>query len=132
MGLAKLMDQGENRVLNILFGTQDVDTVLYLGLYKNVAALAEDAALTGLEEPVGFGYARIAVSRGSWTISGASATYPAQTFLADGGDWGDITGYFLGTTVNNTGKLLFTEHLDAAIEVTDGKGIKVTLTVQAR
>jgi hypothetical protein len=125
MSTAKWMDEGENRVLNILLGATPVDGVLYLGLYRNPTELSEEADLNDLDEPSGGGYGRIALTRGQWTIIGDEATYETQTFLAIGGDWGEIWGYFLATSRDNSGKLLAAEHLDALMNVVDGKGIKV-------
>jgi hypothetical protein len=118
-------DEGENRVLNILLGSTAPDTTLYLGLLKNLSAPAEDAILTGLTEPSGYGYARKALLRTQWTIAANSATYAQQTFLAAGGDWDYITGYFLATSPDNSGKLLASEYFDTPLLVVDGKGIKI-------
>jgi hypothetical protein len=130
MSVAKWHNEGLNRVLNILLGAQAVDGAYYLGLYKNVTELAAGAALADLEEPSGYGYNRITLSRGSWSIVDNAATFAKQTFLADGGDWGDIYGWFLGTTLNNTGKLLASEHFTTKLTVKDGKGIKIIPKVQ--
>jgi hypothetical protein len=125
MPVAKLMDEGENRLLNIILGATPVDGVLYLGLYKNPSELEETAKLTDLTEPSGSGYGRKIMIRGSWTITNDHATYTPQTFLAQGGDWGNVTGYFIATSVDNNGKLLATEHFDVALNLVDGKGVKI-------
>jgi hypothetical protein len=122
-------DEGENRVLNILLGDTPVDGALYLGLYKNSVQPGETARVSDLTEPSGFGYARKALSRGlaNWNIAADTASYAEQTFLAQGGDWGDIYGYFITTSLTGTGgKLMGLEHLGSAFPVLDGKGIKVT------
>lgn len=129
MGTAIWCDEGENRVLNILLGDTPVDGAYYLGLYKNSVQPAESVGVADLIEPSGFGYARKPLSRGlaNWTISGDEAAYAEQTFLAQGGDWGDIYGYFITTTLTGTGgKLMGLEHLGSAFPVLDGKGIKIT------
>jgi hypothetical protein len=125
VSIAKWMDEGENRVLNILLGTTPVDGVLYLGLYRNPTELGEDEGLSDIEEPSGSGYARKILTRGMWTIAGDVATYDIQTFLAAGGDWGNIWGYFIATSLDNTGKLMATEHLNALLNIEDGRGIKI-------
>jgi len=125
MSVAKWMDEGENRVLNILLGTTPVDGVLYLGLYRNPTELSEAEKLTDIDEPSGSGYARKILTRGMWTIAGDVATYEMQTFLAAGGDWGNIWGYFIATSLDNSGKLLATEHLNALLNIGDGRGIKI-------
>lgn len=124
--IAKWMDEGETRLLQILFGTQPVDGTLYLGLYKNSGEPAEDDVLADMTEPSGYGYGRKALTRGTWVITGDYATYPELTFLANGGDWGDIWGYFITTSFTGTGgKLLAIEHLAQKLTVLDGKGIKI-------
>lgn len=124
--VAKWMDEGENRVLNILLGAQAVDGTLYVGLYKNGTEPSEDLTLSSLQEPSGYGYGRKALSRGSWTITGNQAVYAETTFLANGGDWGDVWGYFICTTASGTGgKLLAIEHLGTKLSILDGKGVKV-------
>jgi hypothetical protein len=128
MGTPIWCDEGENRVLNILLGDTPVDGAWYLGLYKNSVEPGEDAKVSDLTEPSGFGYARKPLSRGlaNWTITADEATYPEQTLLAQGGDWGNIYGYFITTTLTGTGgKLMGLEHLGSAYSVLDGKGIKI-------
>ncbi len=126
MSVAKWHDGGENRVLNILLGALPVDGALYLGLYKNPTELGESAVLGDLTEVSGAGYARKTLTRGSWVIVGDAATYAIQTFLAQGGDWGNVTGYFIATSASGTsGVLLATEHFDAAMNIVAGKGIKI-------
>lgn len=124
---AKLwMDEGENHILNILLGATPVDGTWYVGLYKNATQPPESYTLADLVEVSGFGYARKPLTRGSWSITDNIATYAEQTFLASGGDWGDVWGYFITNVISGTtGKLIALEHQDAALNITDGKGIKV-------
>jgi len=126
MSVAKWMDEGETRVLQILFGSLAVDGAYYLGLYKNSAEPDENITVADLTEISGYGYARKSLARGSWTISGNQATYAEQTFLAQGGDWGNIYGYFITTTLTGTGgKLVAIEHFGTPFNIVDGKGIKI-------
>ncbi|MDI6752779.1 MAG: hypothetical protein QME78_00105 [Thermodesulfobacteriota bacterium] len=125
MSTALLLAEGRNRILGILFGSTGVDSSLYVGLYRNAARPADNAVLADLSEVSGPGYARRRLYRGSWTVDGSQATYAIQTFLASGGHWGYVTGFFLATTVNNSGKLLAVEHFDNAFNIVDGKGLKV-------
>lgn len=129
---AKWHNEGENRVLNILLGATPVDGACYLGLYKNATELSEGAVLADLTEPTGYGYARKTLTRGSWTITGDGAVYAVQTLLASGGNWGDITGYFIATSLDNSGKLLASEHFNTALTVNDGKGIKIAPKITAK
>lgn len=125
MSVTKLVDQGEEHFADILFGDQPVDGAMYMGLYRNTLEPAETVVLTDFDEPYGSGYSRKQLTRGLWTVAGGLATYELQTFLASGGDWGNITGYFLATTLNNTGLCLAICHFSAAFSVTSGKGIKI-------
>ena len=122
----KWMNEGEKRVLDILFGSTPPDGTLYLGLIKNLTEPGEDASLSELTEPSGFGYARKPLTRGQWTIADDIAVYEEQVFLAVGGDWGNITGYFIGTSLDNSGKLLSLVFFDVAKSVENGKGMKIT------
>ena len=107
--MSKFVDEGENRVADILFGSQAVDTTLYLRLYTNTTEPAEDAQLTDLTEVSGGGYAVKSLSRGSWTITNDEAEYAQQTFEATEA-WGNIYGYYIATSSDNSGKLLAVEH----------------------
>jgi hypothetical protein len=128
VGTPVWVNEGENRVLHILLGNSSVDSVLYLGLLKNTVAPGEDAKVSDMVEPSGFGYARKPLARGVtyWTITDDTALYAEQTFLAVGGGWGNIYGYFICTSVSGTGGvLLCLEHLGSPFSVLDGKGIKI-------
>lgn len=130
--MAKLVDEGENRILDILLGGTAVDGTLYLGLYTDVTEPAETDGLANLTEVSGTGYARKSLTRGSWDVTADLASYAQQTFEA-GGEWGDVTGYFIGTSSDNTGKLLFVEHFTNGPYpiYNDGDQIKVTPKVRA-
>lgn len=123
---AKVTDEGEYRIADILFGTQVVDGALYLGLYKDVSEPDENATIASLNEASGYDYARKTLTRGSWTISGDYAEYAEQIFLASGGNWGNITGYFIATSTDDSGKLMAIEHFDTVRYIEDGKGLKIT------
>lgn len=125
MAVCKLTDQGEEHFSDILFGSTPVDGAIYMGLYRDTLEPPEDVVLTDFDEPYGSGYGRKQLTRGQWTRADDLSTYELQTFLASGGDWGDIYGYFLATTINNTGLCLAICHFDAPFEVTAGKGIKI-------
>lgn len=125
--MAKWCDEGELRVAQILFGAQAVDATLYLGLYTNTTEPAEGANLAAITEPTGNGYARIALSRGTWTVTGDYAQYAQQTFTASGGNWGNVYGYFISTSIDGTGKLLAVEQFTTAPwAINDGDSAKVT------
>ena len=126
--MAKLVNEGENRILNIWFGSTSPDASLQLGLYTDSSEPAETAVLGDLTEPVGNGYARQTLTRGSWSIAGDLAEYAQQTFTASGGDWGNVYGYF----ITNGTELLFVEHFsNGPYNVTDGSNVKVTTRIRA-
>jgi len=130
----KRTDEGEHRSLDILYGAQALDTTLYLGLYENNTEPAEAAALTDLtEQAVATGYARIALTRGTWSITADHADYAEQTFTANGGDWGNQYGYFICTVASGTaGILIYVEDFsDGPYDVTDGDSVKVTPKITA-
>lgn len=126
--MPKWVDQGENRVANILFGSQSPDSNLYMGLYTNSTEPPETATLTNITEVSGGGYGRITLARGSWTISDDSAQYAQQTFTASGASWGNVYGYFICTVQTGTGGvLLCVEHFsNGPYNVQDGGSIKIT------
>lgn len=121
----KWMDEGENRIANILFGSTPVDGELWLGLYKNSSEPEETATLADISEVSGSGYSRKKLTRGNWTVTGSVAEYAQQIFKALT-NWGDVYGYFIATTVNDTGELLAIEHFSVPYTVEANKGIKVT------
>lgn len=128
--MAKWVDEGETETLNILFGSNSTWSNVYLGLYLNSSEPGETANLTtGLGgEPSGGTYARIALTRGAnWTVTGDNASYAQQTFNCTGANWGNVYGYFIGTTSNNTGKLLCVEQFsNGPYNVQDGGSVKIT------
>lgn len=128
--MAKWVDEGENRVADILFGALAVDANLYLGLYENSTEPAENAMMTGITEQAtgALNYNRIALARGTWSITTDYAQYAQQTFTATGGAWGDQYGYFINTASTGTaGKLLCVEHFsNGPYNVQDGGSVKIT------
>jgi len=129
--MSKWVDEGENRVADILFGSQAVDASLYIGIYNDTAEPGETATLASISELSGNGYARKTLSRGTWSVSGANASYAEQTFTASGGNWGPCYGYFIASSSDNSGKLLCVEHFsDGPYDVDDGQSIKITPTIR--
>jgi hypothetical protein len=129
---AKIMSEGIVRFLSILFGAQAVDASLYLGLYTNAIEPPVGYILDDLDElSIANGYSRKRLLRGGWTIANGFATYAVQTFLANGGNWGIVAGYFLATTMDNSGKLIAVEHFDDPFTIVDGKGLKINPAITA-
>jgi len=124
--MAKFVDEGRHRIIDILFGSQDVDSVLYLGLYTNTSEPGAGSDLSGITEPSGGGYSRIALNRGSWNIINDYAQYAQQTFTATA-DWGNVYGYFIATSSDNSGILLCVEHFsDGPYNVKNEEKVKIT------
>jgi len=129
--MPKWVNQGENRVANVLFGSTSPDTNYYLGIYTNSTEPAEDATLPGGGNPItelsGNGYARKTLARGSWDITDDLASFAQQMFQASGGAWSNCYGYFICNSSDNTGQLLCVEHFAGGpYNVPDSKSIKIT------
>lgn len=129
--MAKLVDEGENRVLNILFGSQAVDSNTYLGLYTNTTEPAETANLAALTEPSGNNYSRQTLARGSWTVTDDLASFAQQTFAATGA-WGNVYGYFIATSSDGSGKLLFVEQFTNGPYNIQNNGDEIRVTPNVR
>ncbi len=129
-GMAKWCDEGETQVGDsYLKGTAPPQ--LYLGLYKDVTEPAEDATLATITEvTVANGYARIILVKADWTEQATKGVFKQieKTFLANGGDWGSVYGYFLTDVASGTaGKLVSVEDFsDGPYAVNDGWSVKVT------
>lgn len=108
--MAKLCDEGETEILEELCA----DQVLYLGLYTDASEPAESAVLTDLTEVTGGGYARKTLAAGiagdpNWTVAGDLASRPQEEWIFSAGV-GSVYGYFLATTVDDSGRLVAVEH----------------------
>lgn len=129
----KWNDEGENRVLNILFEATSVENY-YLGIYTAPAAEpAEADDVASLTEPVGNGYARQLLTRDTdWTVTADEAVAAQKTFTASGGDWGNCYGYFITTTLTGTGGPLMCCELfsDGPYNISDTGSCKVSAKVK--
>lgn len=122
----KLVYTGKNRLGNIVLGNQNVDDILYLGLYKNTTEPSFTAVLTDIIVVSGTSYSPKELNRGDWVGVNNVFTYARQTFSPSGENWGNVTGYYIATTNNLTGTLLWVEQftppepmLDSAILTID-------------
>jgi hypothetical protein len=133
--MAKWVDAGENRVVDILFDDQAVDATLYLGLYTDTAEPAETAVDSDLTEPSGGAYARATLTRGTWVVTNSAAAYAQQTFTATGAAWGNVYGYSISTASSSTtaGSVLMAveQFSDGPYNIGDGDSIKITPTITA-
>lgn len=130
--MAKLTDEGENYLLNVfLKGSPTPPANLYLGLYKDASEPAETATLATITECAGAGYGRISIAQADWAISADVATAVAKTFAVDG-SWGEVTGWFLATSLSGTtGKLLVVEHFAVPVSPISGDSIVLTVALRA-
>jgi hypothetical protein len=127
--MAKLVDEGEGDIGNIYLKNTTQNANLYLGLYTApTSEPAEDAVLTGLTEPTGGTYARIALAPADWTKAGSVFTQVQKTFSATGAAWGNCYGYFICTVATGTAGLLIAveQFSDGPYNVPDGGAVKVT------
>lgn len=123
----KLVDQGENKVATVFFNNTGGLANMYLGLYTNATEPAETATLASLTEITGGGYARKTLAAASWTVTADVAQFAEQSFTASGGSWTGVYGYFLATTIDGTGLLLFVETMpNTPYNVPDGGSVRVT------
>ena len=111
--MAKLCDLGETFLADAALKTAAA-AILYLGLFTDATEPGEDAILASITElPVANGYARIALAKADWTISGTAPTIAAQpqkTFTSTPGAWGMVYGYFICDAASGTaGNLIAVE-----------------------
>lgn len=93
-------NEGETLIANLIFANADVDrgTDLELLLFTDTSP-GETITAATLTEPTGTGYARIALTDGSWTVTDDTASYALQTFTTGTGGWsGSVQGYAIVTT----------------------------------
>lgn len=123
----KFVDQGRND--NATKYVKNAYTNLYLGIYKNTTEPALTATLASLTEETGAGYTRTALASVDWTVVANVATNLQKTFTPSA-DWGNVYGYFIATTIDGTGLLLWVEHFsNGPYNVLNGVPVKITAKV---
>ena len=76
-------------------------------LTNAIGSLGDASVLANITEPIGGGYARIAVPRSGWTVTSNSITRSPVTFTANAfGFTGNITGAALIANVAGVDKLM--------------------------
>jgi len=125
--MAKVNNEGKNAILGYWL-KGDSRPTFYLFLYTNSTEPAAAAVMTDITEPSGYGYARIAITDGDWTVATQIATNLQKTFSCSGGAWGNCYGYGYTTALTGTaGKLIAVEQFsDGPYNVPDGGAVKVT------
>jgi hypothetical protein len=126
-----LHDEGENRVLNILYEATAVENYELRLFTSPTIAPVETDAFAAFTEPSGNGYAVITLTRGTdWTITDDEAVAAQKTFTAAGGAWGNVYGYF--TCVASSHEVMHSELFsDGPYNIVDGGSVKVTCKIKA-
>lgn len=124
-------NEGENRVLNILFEATAVENYELRLFTVPTIAPVETEVFTDFTEPSGNGYAAITLTRGTdWGVAADLATAVQKTFTASGGNWGNTYGYFI--VVPSSHEVIFSELFsDGPYNVVDGGSVKVTAKITA-
>lgn len=124
-------DTGEIYMLQNIVGKNATANTLYLKLYQNAVTPGEANTVADYTEANFTGYANIALTGASWTVSSASgysnATYAIQTYTSSAAQsTQQIYGYYV--TSGPGGQLLWAEKFtDGPYPITNnGDAIKVT------
>ncbi len=118
------VNQGRSKTL--VDSIKDAQSTLYLGLYTNVSQPTVTQVLPVSEVSGALsGYARITLTDTDWTELNQVITNIQKTFTA-GEDWGNVTGVFIATTVDDTGSLLYVQNFTLPLNMTNGSILRVT------
>ena len=109
--MPKWNDEGKILLLEIFFKNTSPLSNIYMGLFTNSSEPAAGDALALITEPSpSGGYARKVYSRNDdWNMGTNAISGSSETFTASGGDIGNVYGYFLASTEDESGKLLAVE-----------------------
>lgn len=131
-----MADEGENAILDVFYRAAAAPAGFFIRLYNDTPVETDTLTLlTG--EPVGNGYAPIAVERsavgfptialdaGDWQV-----TSKTVQFVASGGTIGPVTYAVLSTTSDNTGLLIGFKALSQSRTLADGEKLDVTLKIK--
>jgi hypothetical protein len=95
----------ENNILDGLFGSTQIQAVTTMWIGLSTADPGEDAS--GLAEPSGNGYARVAMtnSTNNWSAAaaGVKRNSSVQSFPTATGSWGSVTHWTLWAAATSTG-----------------------------
>lgn len=132
-------DEGEQFVLEVCFTeAQTVPTDYFIGL-DDRASLAEADTLPPTNEPSGNGYARQPVTSdgADWTVAIPAGNYIATskvvTFTAAAGPIpvaGVVANMFLGTTIDDSGKLIASVALSGDRTIADGDSLNTDIAIE--
>ena len=137
-----LADEGESIFLDCNLRATNCPSTFYMRLTDSTTpcSLGDTDTLTtaaALGEPSSNGYTAQQITRDAtgWpTLALDSGDYQATsktvTFSATGGTWGPVYCVFLGTTSNNTGKLISYAALSVGRTLADGESLQVTYKIK--
>lgn len=126
--MGSFSDAVETAVLTAFTGTAfTVPSTLYLGF--STTTVNDDG--TGITEPSGNNYSRLAVAMNTttWTVSGNTMTNAiALTTATASGSWGTLTDCFLISTASGAGTLYAADVLASSVTITSGEAITVAVS----
>ena len=136
-----LDDEGESSFLDCYLRATNCPSNFYLRLSdaSTPCSIAETDALAAASagEPSTNGYAANLIERSAtgWpTLVLDSGDYQAtastETFVASGGPWGPVYCAFIGTTSDNTGKLISHAALSTGRTLAAGESLQVTYKIK--
>ena len=136
------VNQGEEVALEVLLRNQDTiylpDDAFYIGMYRGTIS-ETTTLLTVPNEPVGNGYDRVTIARstvgwpvkeqidGDWRMTSLEVSYEA-----DGGDIGPISGAFMCTSSDNTGRLICAVASSVERTILAGETMSLTMKVKCK
>lgn len=133
-----LHTQGEEYILDVIFGGGTIPDTYYLGLDNRDTIAASDTPNDLTTEPLGDGYVRQPVlSVGEFTFSLTSGGFvqaqtPIVTFVAASGSWGPVNNLWLTTEADNSGLLISTVLLSSEVTLLDGEKVTMRLGLGMR
>lgn len=122
-------NEGEAQMLSTMLGKTAIET-LRLRLYSNDKTPAETDTPASYTEATGGGYANVALTAASWTVTEGAPTlaaYPTVTFTFTGGI-GNIYGYYV--TGDTSNKVRWAERFSDAPYEVQAAGDQISITLQ--
>ena len=136
-----LHDDGEEFIINVLFGGVGVPSFYYFGLDNRTSLSSTDTMSSLVNEPSVNGYARQKIASGS-SINNASQftimtepPFTAQSSILffsanNNGSWGPVSNLFMTDKSDNSGYLISSVPLSTTITVAQGTSIYVRMGFQ--
>jgi len=132
----EVVSEGLEYILETAFTeAQSVPANFYVGLCTD-ASVAEDAVLADLAELSGNGYSRQTVASDGTDFTEAATgtndrkvTTKTVTFTASGGAWSGAVHTFMGTTSDDSGKLILVAALSTTRTLQDGDSLQISIII---